>query len=225
LTLVQRLKQWITRTGLPVPRRLPAILDFLQVGPWLRAQAPAPHFETRDDLYAHLARGFAAHPIDYLEFGVFEGETIRTWARLHRHPDSRFFGFDSFEGLPEAWALPGKIIRKGQYDAKGRVPVVDDPRVGFVTGLFQDSLRGFLRDYTPGGQLVVHCDADLHSSTLYVLATLDEILAPGSVIVFDELSGGAEFRAFRDYTSAFRRSARLLGTASYNYAQAALEIR
>src|ERR1700732_3758013 len=37
--------------------------------------------------------------VDYLEFGVFEGESMKWWTGLNTHKGSRFFGFDSFEGL------------------------------------------------------------------------------------------------------------------------------
>jgi len=71
-------------------------------------------------------------------------------------------------------------------------------------------------------------DADLYSTTLYGLATVDSVLLAGIgsyVAVFDEFSSAAdEYRAFRDYVAAFRRSYRVLGHVGRSFNQAAISI-
>ena len=141
-------------------------------------------------------------PIDFLEFGVHEGAGIKRWMGLSQNPESRFFGFDTFRGLPEAWAeLP-----QGGLDVRGKTPVLDDNRVEFVAGLFQDSLASFLETFNPRNRLVLRMDADLYSSTLFVLTSLDRFIEPGTIIIFDQFSClPDEFSAFVDYTRSFYR--------------------
>ncbi len=59
-------------------------------------------------------------------------------------------------------------------------------------------------------------DADLYSSTLYVLALLAPHIRLDDVTVFDEFGSirmaKHEFRAFEDFSSAFRMSTVRLGT-------------
>ena len=56
---------------------------------------------------------------------------------------------------------------------------------------------------------MIHNDSDLYSSTLFTLATLNELLVPETVIILDDFSVATHvFRAFADYKSAFWRSAR-----------------
>lgn len=100
-----------------------------------------PEFEERSGLYRHLA-SLIVEPIDYLEFGVWQGASIRQWASLNSHQSSRFFGFDSFHGLPEDWDA---LHPKGTFSTKGQMPKIDDQRVAFVPGLFQDTLRASSR--------------------------------------------------------------------------------
>jgi hypothetical protein len=202
-----RVKQAIVSYG-PDSHRLELVAALPRLRTWRaeRIDAGTALFAKRFDLYDHLQPVVGDGPIDYLEFGVYRGESILRWADLHQHTDSRFYGFDSFEGLPEEWHYFGGVHEREMFSTGGNVPAVDDDRVRFVKGLFQDTLPKFLSDYTPRGQVVVHCDADLYSSTLYVLAQCDAILQTGAILIFDEFASVLdEFEALEDYCAAYRR--------------------
>jgi len=71
-------------------------------------------------------------------------------------------------------------------------------------------------------------DADLYSSTLYVLTKLDEVIVPGTIILFNEFSSVlSEFRALDDYSSSYLKKYRLLGATNAPndfYAHIAIEV-
>jgi hypothetical protein len=193
---------------------------------WLLAQGQFPYFRHRSELYDCVNRRIVnGDSIDYLELGVYFGESIFKWASINTHPDSRFTGFDSFEGLPEDWECVLGTVRKGAYSAGGAIPTTTDSRICFVKGLFSETLRPFLNTFRPHSRLVVHNDADLFSSTLFTLCTLDPILVAGSILIFDEFDDPLhEWEAFKDYVSAFGRAHRLLAAAGEYYRQVALEL-
>jgi O-methyltransferase len=163
-----------------------------------------PRFDRREPMYKFLAQEFAhdSSPVDYLEFGVWQGASLREWTRLLSAPDDRFFGFDSFQGLPEDW-LSDKP--KGTFDLNGEAPGFTDARISIVDGFYQDVLQHFLQGYDrTGRRLAVHIDCDLYSSTLFVLASIDRFLRPGDLLVLDEFAYlRDEFAAFMDYVCAF----------------------
>lgn len=176
--------------------------------------------EERIVFYRHIHDNFVGdQPIAFLEFGVFEGASIRAWSELNTNPQSIFVGFDTFEGLPEYWA---EDYHAGAFSTQGRIPAMGDPRVSFVRGLFQDTLPAFLSGFAPAGRLVLHLDADLYSSTLYVLAKIDP--PRGTIVLFDEFRTPLhEFRAFEDWRAAFRRAFRPLA-ARTDFAKLAIEL-
>ena len=162
-------------------------------------------------------------PIDYCEFGVAGGHSFKDWIELNPHPESRFFGFDSFEGLPEDWQTN---TLKGAFSTKGRIPATGDPRETFIVGLFQDTVAEFSRNFTRKNRLVLHMDADLYSSTLYCLMNFDQHITPGTIILFDEFTARNftdEFAALQDYCAACYRDYTVIVTRN-DYVKLAIEI-
>lgn len=193
------------------------------VGRWIRKNRGIPVVPHRNQLYDLIATEVLGQggqePIDYLEFGVYQGETMRRWSGLSAHPRSRFFGFDSFVGLPEDWA---GVRAAGAFDVGGRIPDIPDPRVTFVKGWFQETLPTFLKTFEPKSRLVIHHDSDLYSSVMYCLTMMNDIMVPGSVLIFDEFSSPLhEFRALNDYLQSYRRKVDALGMTAQFAQQAA----
>jgi O-methyltransferase len=167
----------------------------------------APSFATRESMWSFIADR-SPTAIDYLEFGVHEGHSILYFATQNKAPDSRFFGFDSFTGLPEDW---NSDFKRGHFDTDGRGPETADTRVKFVAGLFQDTLPKFLSEFKPTNRLIVNIDCDLYTSALYCLTKLDPILRKGTILMFDEFGELLhEFRAANDYLSSYRRDAKVI---------------
>lgn len=166
----------------------------------------------RYDLYALVNERLANAAITYLEFGVWRGESLQAWTEFNTHCDSRFYGFDSFEGLPEVWDHGfGHSTEKQQFDLRGAVPAFADTRVALIKGWFQHTLRGFLRETELRHPIILHVDSDLHSSALYTLCTLDPFLEKGDVVIFDEYTSPSnEYLAWEEYKRAFMRKARCM---------------
>lgn len=121
----------------------------------------------------------------WLEFGVCTGHTINY---ISSKTKNKIYGFDSFWGLPENW---GSHHPKGTYSTNGQIPIVNS-NVELIVGLFQDVLDEFLITHLePVAYL--HMDADIYSSTKYVLNKLKDRIHKGTVISFDEIHNYNEF--------------------------------
>ena len=134
------------------------------------------------------------------EFGVFEAESTNYIAR--RLPGRRLFGFDSFEGLPEAWRPD---FEAGMFSTGGRLPSVE-PNVTLIEGWFDETLPRFAAEHS-GPVALLHIDCDLYSSTKCVFDHLGGRLRPGSILVFDEFFNYPgweehEYRAFSEFVQA-----------------------
>lgn len=186
---------------------------------WLK-QNNAPAFKDRFALYDYIESEYLkGETIQYLEFGVHEGSSFQKWIKIHSNSASRFVGFDTFTGLPTDW---GSYLPTGHFDTGGNTPVVADERASFVAGLFQDTLPRFLESHVRKGRLVIHNDSDLYTSTLYTLTMLNDLIVPGTILIFDEFASPLhEFRAWNDYTGSYMRKAGLIGSSGPYAEQAA----
>jgi predicted O-methyltransferase YrrM len=139
----------------------------------------------------------------FLEFGVFNGGTARFIAKLLGQ--RQLHGFDSFEGLPEAWT--GFDLGSRAFSRQGRLPRVPS-NVTLHKGWFNDTIPKWKADH-PGRLAFVHIDCDIYSSTKSILDLLADRIEPGTVIVFDEYFNfpnweAHEHKAFYEYLAANR---------------------
>jgi O-methyltransferase len=179
-----------------------------KVASWVREKKRSvPRFQTGTALHDYIQSHYVKDDaITYLEFGVYEGASLKSWINRNKHPNSQFFGFDSFAGLPERW---NSKLGKGAFDKKGEIPSIPDSRVTMVKGWFQSTLPHFLSGFNPSTRLIIHNDSDLYSSTLYMLTMMDRFIIRDTIIIFDEFSSPLhEFRAVHDYLDAYMRQAR-----------------
>lgn len=159
--------------------------------------------------------------IYYLEFGVYRGKTIKWWVNKNKNNQSRFIGFDTFTGLPENWTLNKS---KGYFFANGQLPDVSDHRVEFYKGMFQQTLPNFIKSFSFDKRTIIHLDADLYSSTLFVLNLTVPYLNPGDILIFDEFNEPMhEFRAFFDFCQLYKLNYKLISICE-NYLRIAIKI-
>ena len=139
-------------------------------------------------------------PGDYLEFGVFRGQSFILALESARkvlkgqRGSRRFFAFDSFAGLPDV--DPDKdsgIFQRGDFSAEEhrfRRNIAKPARgwpVVVVPGFFSESLTDGLRaqhQMTHAAFAVIDCD--IYASTAEVLRFLAPLLHSGSVLYFDD---------------------------------------
>jgi O-methyltransferase len=167
----------------PIARAHPRLEAIVRMARWWRPwSSRVAYHRSREELYAHgLSR--IGTPRMYLEFGVAKGASLRWWVGHVTDASTTFVGFDTFEGIPEAWGRQPA----GSYTAHGDIPDIDDDRVRFEVGRFEETIPGFLDAQELSHPLVLHLDADLYASTETVLRTIGPLLSTGDLVIFDEL--------------------------------------
>lgn len=156
---------------------------------------------------------------DYLEFGVFRGNSFAAayhFAKQLHLDDMTFYAFDSFEGLPHIADVDKgttKEFFEGAYACseddfkynlrKERVPL---KKVTVISGWFKDTLNQKTKQSLPLKKAaVVMIDCDLYESTVPVLDFLTDYLQEGTVIIFDDWncfkssSNKGQRRAFKEW--------------------------
>lgn len=160
-----------------------------------------------EDLFNRLERDRV--PGAVVEFGTYFGHWMQVLAEMQerRGWSREFWGFDSFEGLPEPdKELNPQVWTKGMYTApfdevKARLQVDKRPWIKLVKGWFSDTLI-----QSPAVDVAdvayARVDGDLYESCVDCLRYLEPRLADGSILVFDDWQfsvNHGETRAFREW--------------------------
>ncbi|MBN2388704.1 MAG: class I SAM-dependent methyltransferase [Anaerolineales bacterium] len=191
-TLLRFFKRSLTSLGAALPDRalhqLQMLLNYMRLGRWTRRMGFrfAQRFPQREQVFAVAAERIKEKRVLYLEFGVYTGSSMRWWSAALQHPEAQLHGFDSFEGLPEAYDDAGGKYTKGWFSTRGQVPQIDDPRITFHKGWFEQTLPEF--ELPAHEILLINLDADLYSSTSYVLEQLRPHIRAGVYVYFDDMS-------------------------------------
>jgi O-methyltransferase len=146
--------------------------------------------------YVHLAEVKG----DYLEFGMWKGGSMiaafHLSKRLGSLSDMKFYGFDSFQGIPtlsvnksEAKSFPPGIfsgafaeVQRNLVDAD-----VDMSRVELIPGWYGDTLNHETEEKLGlQAAAIVNVDCDVYESTVQVLTFVEPYLVDGSIVIFDD---------------------------------------
>ncbi len=215
----------------PFSHALLNIIYLSRISKWRKQQAPCKlndfystdwDYSKRYTLYEFLLKEEKLDgAIDYIEFGVAAGLSFKWWVKANQHPDSRFNGFDTFTGLPEDWGG----FKAGSMSNNNKPPEIDDQRVKFHQGLFQQCLPGFLQQFKSENRKIIHLDADLYSSTLYVLSSIAPFLKKEDIVIFDEFAVPQhEFLAFMDFKRSYYIDFEMIA-ATNNYFFVAFKVK
>ena len=157
---------------------------------------------------------------DVYEFGVCTGASMcdihRAFTTANR-PYRKFFGLDSFEGLPEETAEPiyQDCWRKGCFDARKHFSVDSvDKCVSKVYNILEEGgltnpvlIPGFYEDvltddiveqYDMGPAIYIDIDVDIYSSAITVLDFMfrNKLIRRGTLIGYDDWGGTPDWRTF-----------------------------
>jgi O-methyltransferase len=135
---------------------------------------------------------------DYMEYGIYHGFAFwyaQSLAKDLELDDLRFFGFDSFQGLPEIVGKDqGGDFAAGMYSS-GREFVeknlnqygVDWTNTHLVEGFYSDTLNeNTKKEYQFRKCSILVIDCDLYEATREVLTFVGSLLNEQAFIIFDD---------------------------------------
>jgi len=129
---------------------------------------------------------------DYIEFGVYEGTSLKGAASYWRKIGSkkmRFYGFDSFTGM-----APKKTDYHPFYthfdfstdfkQVKKRFS--NFPEVSLIPGFFRQTLKKTPKHYNINKAAIVMMDCDLYSSSKLAFDFLGPVIQKGTIFILDD---------------------------------------
>lgn len=125
------------------------------------------------------------------EFGVAYGYTTNYWLSSRSSEIVCWNGFDRFLGLPRPW----RDLPMNAFEANGRPPEIEDPRVTWFVGNVEDQLPKVKIEFGPN---LIIFDLDVYEPTEFAWSFLLPHLHPGDLVYFDEAYDSDERRVITD---------------------------
>jgi hypothetical protein len=154
---------------------------------------------------------------DYHEYGCFSLNTFRmflTWASIFPIEITKFWAFDSFQGLPEPdegmvrqeWKAGAMCISQDQFWATIKQHGLFLDRIKTVPGYYNESLTSELQAKFVESErkiAMVTIDCDFYSSAVPVFKFIEPLLQEGSLIYLDDYFLGYRGSPKRGVAKAF----------------------
>jgi O-methyltransferase len=154
---------------------------------------------------------------DYLEFGVFNGSSLGSaylTAKKMNLKSMKFFGFDSFEGLPDGTNEEHDILQKGFYCCPFEKTKeclkrrgVDPKEIVWIKGVYNETLNDETIKKIKLGRIgIVFIDCDTYSSSKTVLDFLAPLITEPAIVCLDDwklydmdIKGTGEYKSFNEF--------------------------
>jgi len=154
---------------------------------------------------------------DYLEFGVFNGSSLGTaflTAKKMNVKSMRFFGFDSFKGLPKSTDEEDDVLQKGFYACSFEKMQeclkrrdINPKNIIWINGWYNETLNDkTIKKYKIKKIGIVFIDCDTYSSSKTVLDFLAPLITEPVILCLDDwklynmdIKGTGEYRSFNEF--------------------------
>jgi macrocin-O-methyltransferase TylF-like protien len=137
---------------------------------------------------------------DYHEYGCYSANTFRmflTWSAIYKLQISKYWAFDSFQGLPapdegvslKSWKPGTMRMSEDEFRAAIAAHGVLSELVSTVPGFYNDSLTAALqKKFIDHEERIafVNVDCDLFTSAVSVFNFIEPLLQEGSLIYLDD---------------------------------------
>lgn len=157
---------------------------------------------------------------DYLEFGVFNGNSIGSMylAANETKSPSRLFGFDAFEGLPaNAESEDDGVWKKGFYTCSFEQMKsclsrrnIESENITWIKGWYDQTLtQETITAYHLNNLGIVFIDCDTYSSSKSVLNFIGPLIKQPAILCFDDwklndldIKEMGEYKSFNEFLDA-----------------------
>lgn len=194
--LKRRAAAWLFTRSATASRMATHLGELADYSTWIRRNfGETPIYLHRELLWERVLPHLRVENLTVMEFGVAWGYATKWWLTRLESPSLRWYGFDTFTGLPESY----RHMDPGTFSADGLTPTIDDTRVTWVAGLAEETIPEFEFAQEPRGRMFLFFDFDLYGPSLVAWEHFSGWLKPGDILYFDESYDSNERRLLDEH--------------------------